>query len=256
MANNDTSLEKMLRVLDLIEESEGYVSSEAMLRRSGYARSTLYRYLKILSAAGLIASLPNEGYGFGPRIAELDYKMRNSDRLIAASRPVMAELVGAVPGIALLCRRYRDKVLCVHQERHGAAFSSTYERGRARPLSRGAASRIILAHLPPRVVARLYHGGPKAFAGLGDSLGAVKTSLKAIRLRGWDMTRGQVTRGVTGVAAPIFDGRGLVLGSLSLTVGRSRLSAAEVRAIAEKVMFCARIVTKASHGATERGAGH
>jgi DNA-binding IclR family transcriptional regulator len=235
----------MLSVLDLIEDSDGPLSSDAMLRRLGYTRSTLYRYLKILSASGLITSLPDSGYGFGPRIAELDYRMRNNDPLILASRPVMAELVATTPGIALLCRRYRDKVLCVHQERGSAAFSSTYERGRARPLSRGAASRIILANLPPRTVARLYQDAPQTFAPLGDTLPAVKAALKRIRQRGWDVTRGQVTRGVTGIAAPVFDGRGAVLGSLSVTIGQSRMLPAEINAIADRVVFCARIVTKA-----------
>jgi DNA-binding IclR family transcriptional regulator len=237
----------MLRVLDLIEESASPLSSDDMANRLGFTRSTLYRHLKNLSDAGLVTSFPDVGYALGPRVAELDYKMRNSDPLIIASRPVMAELVEAVPGIALLCRRYRDRVLCVHQESRGASFASTYERGRALPLFRGAASRIILAHLPARSIQRLYEAERRAFAEgrLGKSLDAVKHALKEMRQRGWDITESQVTRGVTGIAAPIFDDRGGVLGSLSLTVGRTRLPEGEIRTIADRVSFCARIVTKA-----------
>jgi len=248
---SQTSHERMLAVLDLIEGAGAPLTSDEMADRLGFTRSTLYRYLKILSDAGLVTSFPDVGYALGPRIAELDYRMRNSDPLIIASRPVMAELVEAVPGIALLCRRYRDKVLCVHQESRGAGFASTYERGRALPLSRGAASRIILAHLPPRTIRRLHQEDPSGFAegGLGESPAAVKAALKDIRQRGWDVTESQVTRGVTGVAAPIFDDRGGVLGSLSLTVGRTRLAPAEIQALAERVSFCARIVTKALPGA-------
>ncbi|MGY9105836.1 MAG: HTH domain-containing protein, partial [Alphaproteobacteria bacterium] len=86
------------------------------MQKLGFTRSTLYRYLKTLSAAGLITSLPNVGYTFGPRIAELDYEMRNRDPLIIGAKPVMEKLVEDIPGVALLCRRYRDRVLCVHQE--------------------------------------------------------------------------------------------------------------------------------------------
>jgi DNA-binding IclR family transcriptional regulator len=242
-----SSHERMLRVLDLIEESATPLTSDDMADRLGFTRSTLYRHLKNLSDAGLVTSFPDVGYALGPRIAELDYKMRNSDPLIIASRPVMAELVEARAGIALLCRRYRDQVLCVHQESRNASFASTYERGRALPLSKGAASRIILAHLPARSIQRLYQTDRRAFAegGMGKSLDAVKANLKAMRQRGWDITESQVTRGVTGLAAPIFDDRGTVLGSLSLTVGRTRLAEGEIQAIAERVTFCARIVTKA-----------
>jgi DNA-binding IclR family transcriptional regulator len=69
-----------------------------------------------------------------------------------------------------------------------------------------------------------------------------------MRQLGWDITESQVTRGVTGIAAPIFDDRGGVLGSLSLTVGRTKLVEAEIGVIAERVTFCARIVTKALSG--------
>src|SRR3979409_1654672 len=94
-----SSHERMLRVLDLIEESATPLSSDEMVDRLGFTRSTLYRHLKNLSDAGLVTSFPDVGYALGPRVAELDYKMRNSDPLIIASRPVMAELVEAGPAL-------------------------------------------------------------------------------------------------------------------------------------------------------------
>ncbi len=241
------SLERMLRVIDVVEDAQGGIRFEQIHAALGLTRSTLYRYLKVLSDAGFITSLPEFGYTLGPRIAELDFKVRTRDPLIIAARPVMAELVRAQPGIALLCRRYGDKVLCVHQERGTDSFSSNYERGKARPLLRGAASRIILAYLPSAALTRLYQKRARDFktAGLGSSLGAVKTNLKKIRQAGWDVTHGQVTPGVTGIAAPVLDDRGAVLGSLSLTIGRSGLAADEIRRIAERVTFCANIVSQA-----------
>ncbi|MDX3906430.1 MAG: IclR family transcriptional regulator [Pigmentiphaga sp.] len=241
-----TSLEKMLYILDLVEDSDGGQTYEELSDKLGLTRSTLYRYLKVLTDAGLLTSLPDVGYTLGPRISELDYKMRMRDPLIIASRPVMIELVKAVPGIALLCRKYKDKVLCVHQESNTDAFNSSYERGYARPLLRGSASRIILAFSPARTVGRLYAADPAAFAdaGLGDTLEAVKAKLAAIRQRGWDSTSGQVTHGVTGIAAPIMDSHGNVVGSLSVTIGRPRLDPQETAAAADRIVFCAGIVSK------------
>jgi DNA-binding IclR family transcriptional regulator len=240
------SLEKMIAVLDLFEGPVKAWSPEAMADRLGLTRSTLYRYLKVLADAELLTSLPGVGFTLGPRIAELDLQMRQSDPLILASRPVMAELAADIPGIALLCRRYRDRVLCVHQERGVADFVSTYERGLARPLLRGAASRIILAHLPSPMVRRLYEAQPAEFAaaGLGDDLAAVRATLREIRQRGHDVTAGDVTPGVTGVAAPLFDGRGAIVGSLSLTIGDPGPAADRVAAVADRVGFGARIVTR------------
>ena len=78
MATADTqnSLSKMISVLDLIEASSAGLTLEEMLEAMQLSRSTLYRYIRVLSEAGLIVSLPNFGYTLGPRVAELDLKMR------------------------------------------------------------------------------------------------------------------------------------------------------------------------------------
>lgn len=115
------------------------------------------------------------------------------------------------------------------------------------PLLRGAASRIILANLPARTIAALYERQLDEFAsaGLGDTLEAVQDNLRRIRKGGWDQTTGEVTEGITGIAAPIFDDRGKVLGSLSISFAAHSMNARRIVAIAENVMRCAAAVTKA-----------
>jgi len=230
---NETTPRKMLRILDLIEAAETPMPAEQIGAALGFSRSTLYRHLKSLSEAGLISSLPGRGFSLGPRVAELDYRMRLRDPLIGRSRPVMAALAAGERGVALLCRRYRDGVLCLHQEDGGAAFRSHYDRGLARSLIRGAASRIILAQANGAQLARLFglYQSEFAAAGLGSDLPSVKASLRQMRLRGWDSTQGQVTAGVTGVAVPIFDAERALLGSLSLTLDTTALDRPELERI-------------------------
>jgi DNA-binding IclR family transcriptional regulator len=242
-----SSLERLIGVLDLFEKETRPLSFDEIHSKLGYTRSTLYRYLKILADAEILTSFPGLGYSLGPRITELDYTMRARDPLIVASRPVMAELVAEIPGIALLCRKYRDKVLCVHQEQTDVAFASSYERGRALPLLRGAASRIILAYLHSAKVSRLYAERRHEFleAGLGRSEKELRAILKKIRSDGFDMTTEQVTAGVTGIAAPIFDAQNSVLGSISVTIQRRQITNSELHRIADRVMFGSRIITGA-----------
>jgi len=243
----ESSLEKMLSVLEFVEERGQVGSMDEMLGGLALTRSTLYRYVRSLTDFGLLATSPGTGYTLGPRIIELDYKIRTRDPIILASHPLMTQLVQTAPGIALLCRRYRDKVLCVHQVRGAVGFVSTYERGRARPMLRGAASRVILANMPTAQIAKLHHADPESFAEaeLGQSLKAVRATLRAIRQQGWERSESQVVSGVTGIAAPIFDRGDHVMGSLSLTLGRTGMSAAEVSEIAARVAFCAQMVSRA-----------
>lgn len=248
----------MLGILDLFEGATPEWTVERLHQELGYTRSTLYRYLKVLTDAGFLAALPDIGYALGPRIIELDYKIRTRDRLILASKPAMAELVGEIPAIALLCRCYKDKVLCVHQERSTDLFQSNYERGRARPLLRGAASRVILAHMAVPALTRLYQAQSAEFAaaGLGADLDEVRESLKQIRKAGCDISVGQVTAGVIGVAAPLFDGRANVIGSLSLTIGETDIPVERLKFISDRVRFCARIVTNTVSREEPNIAGH
>ncbi len=241
---SDSTPRKMLRIIDLIEESDGPVTAEQMLAELGFTRSTLYRHLKILAETGFVSSISETGFTLGPRIVELDYKIRARDPLLAASRPLMIELAQSERGVALLCRRYRDRVLCIHQERGDVAFRSNYTRGLARPLFRGAASRIILANLKGATVDRLQAEQADAFeaAGLGASKAEVRTTLRQLRKQGWDMTEGQVTPGVVGIAAPLFDARGEVLGSLSLTLPARERGDTEMHRLIERVGFCAGII--------------
>lgn len=241
---------RMLAILDLFDERAVSWSVEDIHAELGYTRSTLYRYLKVLTDAGFLTSMPGLGYALGPRIIELDHKIRVSDPLLRAARPVMAELVADVPGVALLCRRYRQKVLCVHQETSTQAFTSTYERGRARPLLDGAASVAILAWMPAAWIGRLYEAMPEAFAaaGHGASLAEVKAALKAHRQAGFVVSYGQVTAGVIGIAAPVFDGRQEVIGSLSLTVADTPAARARLDATRAQVTFCTRVVNAALAG--------
>lgn len=238
----------MLGILDLIggdRERTGW-SFDELHAELGYTRSTLYRYLKILGDFGLVTSLPGIGYTLGPRIIEMDYLIRTKDPLIRVAQPMMEELVRKFPGVALLCRRYRHKVLCVHQESSTDAIRSNYERGKARPLLRGAASVTILAHLQPHQLKRLYRDFADDFAeaGLGTTLQEVKTTLKVHRQQGWTVSIGEVTPGVIGIAAPIFDARHEVLGSLSLTSSNTGMTEERRNAIVEQVASYARIISK------------
>lgn len=245
----------MIGLLDLFQAGAHSWTVEQMQERLGYTRSTLYRYLKVLSDAELLTSLPDEGYVPGPRIIELDYEIRRNDPLIVVSVPVMTELVADIPSIALLCRRYRDKVLCVHQVGHPAvALQSTYERGKPQPLHYGAASRIVLANLSMQHLRRLYESqrGDFASAHLGESFEEVRQALGEIRERGWDHTVGQVTEGVTGVAAPVFDVNRMVLGSLSLSLQDRKIGSSTLSSIAERVTFCARVISQAFAGSKPR----
>lgn len=201
------SAERILAILDLFTEDRLEWSTEALMQRLGYARPTLYRYLKTLRESGFLTSLPNAGYTLGPRVTELDYLMRRSDPLIALGMPKLAELTQSHPCSAFLVRWYGRKLLCVASMTSCDKAKSSYPRGRPMPLARGAISRAILAWLPRRQQVPLIEENLSEFAavGQGATVEAVLAELRHVRRDGYAVARGEVTPGVIGVAAAVLD---------------------------------------------------
>ena len=218
-----TSADKVLAVLSLFTASQPVWSPERAARRMNVSLATGYRYFNMLVDCGLLERLQRNRYVLGPAVVELDRQVRAADPVLKLAQPVMGRLLRRVrqPAAVLLCRYYREKVMCIHQEtnRLGEPISS-YERGVLLPLFRGATSKAILASLPPRTVANLWrdHRREIAAAGLGPSYDDFKTALRALRRNGVVVSANEVDPGRTGIAAPVFDASARVIGSLSVVL--------------------------------------
>lgn len=218
-----TTSDRLLSVLGLftIEHPEWTVEEAA--GELGLAVSTAYRYFRSLSKAGLIVAFAAGRYVLGPAIIEYDRQIRLRDPLTNIALPIMKQLAAAMPEhmVILLCRLFRNQVICVHQESaHKPDFAFSYERGRAMPLFRGAASKVILANMPLRTVKGLYAENASKFvqAALGRDWEEAKERLRALRTAGSAATQGEVDPGKCGIAVPIFESSGMIVGSLSIVV--------------------------------------
>ena len=130
-----------------------------------------------------------------------------------------------VPCTALLVRWYGNKLLCVASDVSTPDPKSSYPRGRPMPLARGAISRAILAYLPRRqMLAKIAENLPALRdIGLGDTVEDIAESLRRMGRDGALIARGEVTSGVIGVAAPVFDDSQAPIAVLCMTIDRDLL---------------------------------
>lgn len=166
----------------------------------------------------------------GPAIIELDRLLRITDPLLLAAQRTLHWLAGQidVECTLLLCRRYRDQVLCIHQEQvAGSQYRSRYQRGLPLPLLRGAGSKVILAHLPPARRNRQL----RQLEGEGrhEQAEQLRAQLRKIRRDGYCLARGELEPAATGLAVPLFDTDGGVLGSLCASFPTEPAAAALAR---------------------------
>ena len=132
-----TTADKVLSVLALFTLERPEWTVEEAATELQLPISTAYRYFRSLSVAGLIVGFTLGRYVLGPAVTQFDRQMRLHDPLITKAQPVMKRLARLAPdhGVVLLCRLYRDQVMCVHQESvERPDFAISYERGRPMPL--------------------------------------------------------------------------------------------------------------------------
>ncbi|MBL3680122.1 IclR family transcriptional regulator domain-containing protein [Leucobacter chromiireducens] len=141
--------------------------------------------------------------------------------LIALAADIPSELaIAADPHVADLAERLGETVvLAILEGDHSVIVTQSlgatsplrveHEIGFRQPLSRGASSLAILAHLPEddERVARS---------------GITAEELFAIRARGYALSKGQIRIGMFGIAAPLYQETARVAGSLAVIAPESR----------------------------------
>lgn len=217
----------MLAVLALFTVEEPEWTVEAAAEKLRVSATTAYRYFKQLTQAGLVSPVSGASYALGPAIIQMDRQIQICDPMLNAARSVMVDLIqyAAEGTTVLLCRLYHDRVMCVHQVMgRGPQLPVSYERGRLMPLFRGATSKIILAHLPARMLKSLFarHAADIVKAGLGATWDEFRRASAGLRRAGVTVSRGEIDSGRVGIAAPIFDRDRAILGSLSFALPAPR----------------------------------
>jgi DNA-binding IclR family transcriptional regulator len=235
------SLERVLAVLEVFSEERLEWTPEELMEKLGYSRPTLYRYLKTLKEAGLLTSMPNAGFTLGPKVVEMDYLMRKSDRLILNGSAQLKSLTARYSCTALLVRWYGDKLLCVDSESSTRNPLSSYPRGRPMPLGRGAIARSIMAFLPRRHLVPLVERMLKELqqVGLGATVEEVLDHLKSVKRAGVAVAYGEVTPGVVGIAAPVFDAGQSPVASVCVTIAGNLVKGDDIEQIATDIKAAA-----------------
>ena len=222
------SLRRMLAILKLIRPDQPTVDIAQICAQLAYAPATAYRYVRELADVGLLVRLPG-GYALGPRIIELDLLIRETDPLLHRSQDLVLQLAAQTGLSVLLSELYEDTVISIHQEFGLDPQALNFGRGRPMPLFRSATSRVILAHLPSRRLRRVYEqvSGTPDLHAMGDDWTAFSRVMASIRKQGWCLSRGELDPGKTGLAAPIFDDKQRVMGSVTLVGSNERFASFE-----------------------------
>jgi DNA-binding IclR family transcriptional regulator len=234
-----TSSDRMLSVMDLFTPERPEWTVDEACAALGQSESTVYRYFRSLTAAGLIFSIRPGRYLLGPGIVHYDRQLRTSDPLLRAAEPILLEVAAEYsgPGLLFVSRIYRDYVMTMHEQRLGAEAppEGVFARGRLAPMFRGAPALAILAFLEVRAVRAMYQ---RTHGDEGFWL-ETKRLMRAIRAQGYAVGIDDPDIGVIHVSVPLKQEAGGVAGSLSLALPSSEHDEAAIEHSARRLAVAA-----------------
>lgn len=241
----DSSLTRMLSVLDLFTDQHLQWSVEDISEALQVSLPTSYRYVKTLSDAGLLRRGQDARVTLGPRIVVLDHYIRQADPVLQRGIPFMRELVAQTGFDCVVSALHGEQLLDTHREYGSMPADLSYGRGRPRPLFQGAAPKVILAGLPTPQLHKLLdaHVAEVAAAGLPTDWPSFRRYFSQIRKNGYYFSNGELESNLAALAAPLHQADGSVIGAISLVTTVPRMAVIDRRKLTPLVQRAAQEIS-------------
>jgi len=221
------SLERGLRVMEVISDFGGSASVSAIARKTGLPRSTVHHLLRSLMAFGY---LTQEGeaqpYKLGSRLFKLTGRAWTQGQLAEISIPYIEELsrrTGEGTSLAIL----REGVVSVVAKRDSEGPVRVVQKvGAVRPIYCTAVGKILAAWLPEQELDEII--GRIVFERITPNTimtpAALKRELARIRVNGFAIDKEEHIEGIRCVASPVRDHSGKVCAALCIVGPKGRFS--------------------------------
>jgi DNA-binding IclR family transcriptional regulator len=201
-----------LEILAAFDDGDLSISAADLIARTGLPRSSVFRSLKLLTAAGFVhQASQSRRYTLGPRMLQLGMAAR---RQLTADSIMIGPLAGLVRQttetvtFSLLDLPWR---ICAYVLEGPSELRQVAQVGMRYPLHLGAAGKVMLAHLDAELVESILVSERLS----KPQIAAVTAQLAEFREQGYAITSGERTPGASTVAAPVMlDGR--IYGSVAV----------------------------------------
>jgi len=222
----DSSLSRMLSILDLFTEDLKVISADEVSEQLQVSLPTSYRYLKTLCDCGLLMGNSDATFKLGPRIIVLDHLIRQGDPILQHGLPIMKELVEQTGFDCVVSRMHGEQLLDTYREFGNRPATLSYGRGRPRPLFQGAAPKVLLAGLSPIELKKIFekHSQEIRAVGLPVEWSEFRKYYKKIQKNGYYFSFGELENNLSAVAVPMINKHHETIAALSLVTTVQRMS--------------------------------
>ncbi len=209
-------IQKSSDLLQLLA-TQGPLRSADIADQIGMPRSSVYRLVDALNAAGLTTTQPDARVKLGLRVLQLAESAKASRTEWQSSQPLLNALATQTGLTAYLSEPYgTDKVICVDWSPGSAMGILILRPGRTLPLHAGAAGRVTLAHSAGLHDYLSRAPFPRFTSRTLTTARTLTKDAAQTRGRGYVLSDEDVTDGIGALGVPIIGASQGFLGALSV----------------------------------------
>jgi DNA-binding IclR family transcriptional regulator len=214
-----TAVDRLVRVLDSFSTERPSWSLAALSAHLGLPKSTLHRFLVSLEAHDLLRRNSDDRlWRPGYRLLQWGELAEKTIGLNQVARPLMREIAAATGEMVLLTVYSEQEVVCIEKidARHSVRLA--LEVGARRPAHAGASSKILAAFLPEieRQAVIWDRELPRLCTNTLTDPDELLAELARIRRQGYAQSIEETDPGAWGIATPIFDREGAMIGAIGV----------------------------------------
>jgi len=223
------SAERVIYLLRLVIEGSEQFTLGELAERSGLPLSSVHRLLRPLLTEGIVERGDGQTYRTGRELTRLASQLMAQFDPVRSARPLLAGLVRKWSETAVLClyAPVRRRAVVAAVANAACDHCPALEEGIEIELPWGSLGQAILASLPPGESEAIFRSITRSpIAGRPPAKRAqFLEQMRRIREEGVARNLDEEL-GLAGVAAPVFDGAGRLIGSLGVVMPLPRFHAA------------------------------
>ena len=252
------SLEKALRILLSFEPHRRSQTLLEIAKHTSMPVTSLYRFLETFEKFGFIKSDPGgKSYNLGPALFRLGMLSYDSVDLREAAKAEMEKLAEVTGESIFLTVRDGSNSVCIESAEGRHRVRLTQRIGAVLPLHAGAAAKVLLAYMPESERENVLKSLQLRSLGPGTitKRSALEKDIRAIRSRGYPVSREEVDVGSCGVAVPVFSENGEVVAAVASGGPIYRFTDKKIKQLVNELTKASQTIGKNLGSATERFVG-
>lgn len=206
-----------------------------LAREMDINHSILHRILKTYENKGfLIQNEETKKYTLALKFLEFSGVIKQKMKLSEFIQPFMVELADHVKETVFLTMKEGNDGVIVEIAEYEQQLKFNVTIGTRTPLYVGAFCSVIMAYLPEEEQLKIMNNGMKVFTEKTiTKKEELLKELKKINVKGYSFTEGEYADGVIGIATPLFNMSGKVIGSLTIAGSAHRMQEENIAPILE-----------------------